>query len=396
MSLVLRVLTYLGGWMNPPRTRLEEGATQTAGITETKASSDTPKETVATVQETPEDQVPTIKSGNRGEQGHSKRDRGKPAGDEPQGGRRGRRSQPPHRGGGRDQSRGQPRGRVADSTPAEEAVRTVGHEQEVEREGHWTNRVSNVNDRDLPIYQADSVAPARAHDYGTHIILNLQPAGKSKFNNLFGVAAVLDTGQTTGADIVMSEAFFEKCVGEVENLSDPPTQGTVSASGGELKAIGSFSARISIDGLFSFKPAAARVVVYKNLNADLLLGTAFFVRATREGGKKVSLGIGELGYYLETGGQTAGAVTNLQAWAVNKLMREYVELRRKKLPLGANYKNPILRQRKKIRTCNTPLQWRRMVKQVFPESFRLQGDSKNHNEIEDEEASTYSSPPLQI
>ncbi|MGB1557714.1 MAG: CC0125/CC1285 family lipoprotein, partial [Oceanococcaceae bacterium] len=39
-------------------------------------------------------------------------------------------------------------------------------QQEVEREGHWTNRVSNVNDRDLPIYQADSVAPARAHDYG--------------------------------------------------------------------------------------------------------------------------------------------------------------------------------------------------------------------------------------
>ena len=74
MSLVQRVLTYLGGWMNTPGTRLEEGATQTAGITETKASSDTPKETVATVQETPEGQVPTIKGGNRGEQGHSKRD----------------------------------------------------------------------------------------------------------------------------------------------------------------------------------------------------------------------------------------------------------------------------------------------------------------------------------
>ena len=134
-------------------------------------------------------------------------------------------------------------------------------------------------------------------------------------------------------------------------------------------------------------------MVYKNLSADLLLGTAFFVRATREGGKKVSLGIGELGYYLETGGQTAGAVTNLQAWAVNKLMREYVELRRKKLPPGANYRNPILKQRKKIRTCNTPLQWRRMVKQVFPESFRLKGDSKNHNVINDEEVSTPSFPP---
>ena len=151
--------------------------------------------------------------------------------------------------------------------------------------------------------------------------------------------------------------------------------------------------RISIDGLFSFKPAAAKVVVYKNLNADLLLGTAFFVRATREGGEKVSMGIGELGYYLKAGGQTAGAVTSLQAWAVNKLMREYVELRRKKLPPGANYRNPILKQRKNIRTCNTPLQWRRMVKQVFPESFRLQGDSKNHNVINDEEASTYSFPP---
>ena len=103
-----------------------------------------------------------------------------------------------------------------------------------------------------------------------------------------------------------------------------------------------------------------------------------------------------MGYTLKAGGQTARAVTQLQAWAVNKLLREYVELRRKKLPPGANYRNPILKQRKKIRTCNTPLQWRRMVKQVFPESFRLQGDSKNHNEIEDEEASTYSSPPLQI
>ena len=102
---------------------------------------------------------------------------------------------------------------MVDSTPAEEAVRTVGHEQEMEGEGHWTKRVANINDRDLPIYKAESVAPARTRDYGTHIILGLQPAGELKFNNLFGVAAVLDTGQTTGADIVMSEAFFEKCVG---------------------------------------------------------------------------------------------------------------------------------------------------------------------------------------
>ena len=84
----------------------------------------------------------------------------------------------------------------------------------------------------------------------------------------------------------MSENFFKKCIGGVENLSEPPTQGTVSASGGELKAIGSFSARISVDGLFNVKPAEAKIVVYKNLNADLLLGTAFFVRASREGGGK--------------------------------------------------------------------------------------------------------------
>ena len=82
--------------------------------------------------------------------------------------------------------------------------------------------------------------------------------------------------------------------------------------------------------------------MYKNLNADLLLGTAFFVRATREGGEAVSLGIDGLGYNLKAGGQTACAVTQLQAWAVNKLLREYVELRRKKLPPGANYRNPIL------------------------------------------------------
>ena len=179
----------------------------------------------------------------------------------------------------------------------------------------------------------------------------------------------------------------------MEKLSDPPTHGTVSASGGELKAIGSFSARIGIEGLFSFEPAAAKVVVYKNLNADLLLGTAFFARAKDEGGETVSLGTDGLGYNLKAGGQTVGAVTSVQAWAVNKLMREYVELRRKKLPPGANYRNPILKQRKKIRTCHTPLQWRRMVKQVFPESFRLQGVSKKRNEIDNEEASTDSFPP---
>ena len=121
---------------------------------------------------------------------------------------------------------------AVNSTPVEEAVRTVGHEQETEGEGHWTKRVSNVNYQDLPIYQADSVAPAGAHDYCTHVILNLQPAGKLKFNNLFGVAAVLDTGQTTGADIVMSEAFFEKCVGGVEKLSDPPPKGQSQHPGG--------------------------------------------------------------------------------------------------------------------------------------------------------------------
>ena len=186
-----------------------------------------------------------------------------------------------------------------DTTPAEEAVRAVRHERETEEEGHWTDQVSDVNYGDLPIHQADSVGPARAHDYGTHVVLNLQPAGKLKFNSLFGVAAVLDTGQTTGADIVMSENFFKKCIGGVEKLSEPPTQGTVSASGGELKAVGSFSARISVDGLSSVKPAEAKIVVYKNLNADLLLGTAFFVRASREGGGKISLGMDKLGYTIE-------------------------------------------------------------------------------------------------
>ena len=173
MSIVQRVLTYLGGWVNLPRIRLEEGATQTAGTTETKAPSSTPKATVATVHEAPEGRFSRIECGNCGEQGHIKKDCEKPAAEKTQGGRR---SQPPHRGGGRNQSRGQPRGQVVDSTPAEEAVRTVGHEQEMEGEGHWTNRVSSVNDRDLPIYQADSVAPARAHDYGTPECTQTSPA----------------------------------------------------------------------------------------------------------------------------------------------------------------------------------------------------------------------------
>ena len=83
----------------------------------------------------------------------------------------------------------------------------------------------------------------------------------------------------------------------MEKLSDPPTQGTVSASGGELKAVGFFSARISVDGLPSVKPAEARIVVYKNLNADLLLGTAFFVRASREGGGESFPGYRQVGVH---------------------------------------------------------------------------------------------------
>ena len=173
--------------MNLPRIRLEEGVTQTAGTTETKASSGTPKATVATVHEAPEGRFSRSKGGNCGKQGHIKKSCEKPATERTQGGRR---SQPPHRGGGRNQSRGQPRVQAVNSTPVNEAARTVGHEQETEGEGHWTNRVSNVNYQDLPIYQAESVAPARAHDFGTHLVLNLQPAGKLKFNSLFWVAAV--------------------------------------------------------------------------------------------------------------------------------------------------------------------------------------------------------------
>ena len=67
MSIVQRFLTHLGGWMNLPRIRLEEGVTQTAGTTETKASSGTPKATVATVQEAPEGRCSRIKCFNCGE-----------------------------------------------------------------------------------------------------------------------------------------------------------------------------------------------------------------------------------------------------------------------------------------------------------------------------------------
>ena len=101
--------------------------------------------------------------------------------------------------------------------------------------------------------------------------------------------------------------------GGVEHLSDPPTQGTVTASGGALKAIGSFSARISVEGLFGTQPATAKIVVYRELNADLLLGTAFFLRAMSEGGEAVSLGCDELGYTLKAGGRMARAVTQSQA-----------------------------------------------------------------------------------
>ena len=264
--------------------KLEEKATTASGTTGTKASSGATKATIAMVQDEPERRNPNIKCFNCNELGHIARHCEKPKAPRPQGGRGGKRGQPPRRGGGRDQSKGQPQVQAVDSTPAEETVRSVRHEQVAGEREHWIDGISEVSYDELPIHQAASVGPARAHNFGTHIVLNLQPEGKSKFNSLFGVAAVLDTGQTTGADIVMSENFFKKCIGGVENLSDPPTQGTVSASGGELKAIGSFSARISVDGLSCVKPAEAKIVVYKNLNADLLLGTAFFVRASHEKG----------------------------------------------------------------------------------------------------------------
>ena len=131
-----------------------------------------------------------------------------------------------------------------------------------------------------------------------------------------------------------------------------------------------------MDGLFNTQPAAAKIVVYRELNADLLLGTAFFLRAMSEGGEAVSLGCDELGYTLKAGGRVARAVTQSQAWGVNTLLTEYVALRRKKVPPGANYRNPILDRRNKLRACKTPLQWRKLVKQVFPAAFRSKGDSE--------------------
>ena len=166
-------------------------------------------------------------------------------------------------------------------------------------------------------------------------------------------------------------------------MSDPPTQGTVTASGGALKAIGSFSARISVEGLFGTQPAAAKIVVYRELNADLLFGTAFFLRAMNEGGEAVSLGCDEFGYTLKARGQVAHAVTQSQAWVVNMLLTQYVELRRRRLPPGANYRNPVLRKRHKLRACKTPLQWRKLVKQVFRDGFRSKGDTENNTVIEE-------------
>ena len=92
-------------------------------------------------------------------------------------------------------------------------MRSVRLERGTEEREHWSDGISEVAYDELPIHQAASVGPARAHNFGTHIVLNLQPEGKSKLNSLFGVAAVLDTGHTTGADIVMSEDFSKKCIG---------------------------------------------------------------------------------------------------------------------------------------------------------------------------------------
>ena len=172
---------------------MEERSTTASGTTGTKASSGTTKATIAMVQDEPEKRVSNVRCYNCNEKGHFARNCEKPKTAKPQGGRGGKRSQPPHRGGGRDQSKGQPQVQAVDSPPAEEAVRSVRHERETEEKEHWTDGISEVHYDELPIHQAASVGPARTHDFGTHIVLNLQPAGKLKFNSLFGVAAVLDT-----------------------------------------------------------------------------------------------------------------------------------------------------------------------------------------------------------
>ena len=91
------------------------------------------------VQDAPEGRVSNIKCYRCGKRGHIKRNCENPPAAKPQGGRGGKRSEPPHRGGGRNQSKGQPQVQAVDSTPADEAVRAVRHERETEEEGHWTD-----------------------------------------------------------------------------------------------------------------------------------------------------------------------------------------------------------------------------------------------------------------
>ena len=106
-----------------------------------------------------------------------------------------------------------------------------------------------------------------------------------------------------------------------------------------------------------------------------------------------SLGTDKLGYTIEAGGRVARGVTQLQAWGINKVLHEYVALRQQKRPPGAGFKNPVLNRRNKLRSCNTPLQWRKLVKDVFPASFRLKCDLQKHNVIDDEKVSNPSFPP---
>ena len=89
----------------------------------------------------------------------------------------------------------------------------------------------------------------------------------------------------------------------------------------------------------------------------------------------------------------ARGVTQLQAWGINKVLHEYVALRQRKRSPGASFKNPVLSRRSKLRSCNTPLQWRKLVKDVFPASFRSKGDLKKCNEVDEEKVSNASFPP---
>ena len=46
----------------------------------------------------------------------------------------------------------------------------------------------------------------------------------------------------------------------------------------------------------------------------------------------------------------ARGVTQLQAWDINKVLTEYVGLKQQKRPPGADFRNPVLDRRSKLRS----------------------------------------------